>query len=87
MLLNHGNKLADGNPILDNVNLVFNPDGNDDIRFDLQNGKLDTLNIRNLTIKEPAGEQKLVVAIDVDLKQGKSDFFQYFRTNRRCYPF
>ncbi len=75
LLLNHGNKLADGNPILDNVNLVFNPDGNDDIRFDLQNGKLDTLNIRNLTIKEPAGEQKLVVAIDVDLKQGKSDFF------------
>lgn len=87
LLLNHGNKLAEGVPILDNVDLIFDPgrklhfmqgemvdNGESDIRFDLQNGKLDTLNIRNLTINEPT-IGKLVVAIDVDLNQGKSDFF------------
>lgn len=75
LLLNHGNRLQDGKAILENVNLTFAPNGGGDIKFDLMNGKLDTLNINDLTIDAPTGDQKLVVAIDVDLNQGKSDFF------------
>lgn len=79
LLLNHGDKLADGVPILNNVDLLIKPgDGGfnkKDLRFDLANGKLDTLLIRNLTITEPNGDQKLIIALDVDLNQGKSDFF------------
>ncbi len=69
-------KLADGASILQNVNLTFSPDGNDSIRFDLANGKLDNLLINNLSITEPTGDQKLLIALDVDLNQGLSDFFE-----------
>ena len=68
--------MADGASILQNVNLTFSPDGNDSIRFDLANGKLDNLLINNLSITEPTGDQKLLIALDVDLNQGLSDFFE-----------
>ncbi len=74
--LNTSDKLADGASILQNVNLTFSPDGNDSIRFDLANGKLDNLLINNLSITEPTGDQKLLIALDVDLNQGLSDFFE-----------
>lgn len=75
LLLNANNKLADGASILNNVDLIFKPANGNDIRFDLANGKLDNLLIRNLSITEPTGDQKLLIALDVDLNQGKSDFF------------
>ncbi len=81
LLLNRGDKIADGVPIFNNVDLLIKPgDGNwkrdtVDLRFDLANGKLDKLIIRNLTITEPKGDQKMMIALDVDLNQGKSDFF------------
>ncbi len=55
--------------------MIFKPANGNDIRFDLANGKLDNLLIRNLSITEPTGDQKLLIALDVDLNQGKSDFF------------
>lgn len=75
LLLNHNNKLADGAAILNNVDLKFQPDGGNNLRFDLANGKMDNLLIRNLSITEPKGDQKLLIALDVNLKDGTSDFF------------
>lgn len=79
LLLNRENKLAGSEAIFENVDLSLTPgsggyDGTD-LRFDLANGKLDTLLIRNLTVTEPGGDQKMTIALDVDLSQGKSDFF------------
>ncbi len=80
LLLNHGDKIPDGVPIFNNVDLLIKPgqgswQGDSDLRFDLANGKLDTLIIRNLTVLEPKDDRKMVIALDVDLNQGKSDFF------------
>ncbi len=80
LLLNRENKLAESEAIFENVDLSLTPGsgGYDrtDLRFDLANGKLDTLLIRNLTVTEPASDsQKMIIALDVDLSQGKSDFF------------
>jgi len=76
-LLLTGDKISNGASILQDVDLFISPDNSGaDLKFNLANGKIDKLLIRNLSITKPTGEQKLLIALDVNLKEGISDYFE-----------
>lgn len=74
--LNKADKIANGGSILNNVDLLLKPASKKDIRLDMQNEKIDNLKIRNFSVTNPTAGNKIVIAMDVDLKDGVADNFE-----------
>lgn len=67
LTLNSSAKSAETRPILDNIDLTINSGS-----INMQNDRIDTLNIRNF---EVSSEGDVKLAFDADLSKGESDMF------------